>query len=152
VVELVPGMVVVVADVEVEVGVEVLVDVLVEVDVELDVELLLVVVLAVVLVVVLEVVWQSCAASAATVLAPWSRLRRSVGLRVACRFATSLPKPATALLAAPHCPESTADETASSRLLRFEDSPPVSRFAPPPQATRKATANPRPPARSARGA
>jgi hypothetical protein len=101
-VEVVPELVVVVADVVVvDVGVVVVVDVLDDVVVEVVVALveLLVVVDDVV---VLDVVWQSCAASCATVLIPCKRLRLRVGLSVACRFATSLPKPETPFAAAPH--------------------------------------------------
>ncbi len=71
---------------------------------------------------------------------------------MACRFETSFVNPATAVAAAPQCPASTAEETESSWLFRFDASPPVSRLEPPPQATRNATAKPKPPANSARGA
>lgn len=67
------------------------------------------------------VVWQSRCASTPTVLAPCRRLVRSVGLTVAGRFVTASANDTTALVADAHWPESTAEETASSWLFRFED-------------------------------
>jgi hypothetical protein len=93
--------------VELEVGVEEVVE---EVVGELDV----VVVLALV---VLEVERQSLAASSRTVLAPCSRLLRSVALTDGGRFLTSSLKPETALAAAGQRLALTAEETASSLLL-----------------------------------
>ena len=65
--------------------------------------------------------WQSRRASAATVLAPWRRFVRSVGLTVAGRFVTASANDTTACEADAHWPESTAEETASSWLFRFDD-------------------------------
>jgi hypothetical protein len=101
------GVVAVLDVVEVDVvvvGVVVLVEVLVEVDV--------VVVDEDVVVDWVEVVWwQSLRASSAIVLAPWLRLRRSVGLMVTGRVWTSLFSTALALTAAPQLRDCTACET-----------------------------------------
>jgi hypothetical protein len=67
------------------------------------------------------VAWQLRRASAATVLAPCRRFVRSVGLTVAGRFVTASANDTTACEADAHCPESTAEETASSWLFRFDD-------------------------------
>jgi hypothetical protein len=112
VVVLVVGGVVVVVLVGVVVVLVVLLDVGV-VELVVLVEVLEVVELEVVCVAV-ELVWQSRLASAASVLAPWSRLACRVVLIDGGSLATSLLKLVTALVAAPHCPPSTADETASS--------------------------------------
>ncbi len=102
--------------------------------------------------VVVEAVAQSWAASAPTVLAPWLRSARSVPLRVAGRFDTSLLSVLAALAAAPQLRAPTAEETLPRSLSRLLAWLPESRPAPPPQATRRETARPRPPARRARGA
>jgi hypothetical protein len=114
------AVVVVVVVVEAGVVVVVLVVVGVVVVVVVDVE---VVVVLVVLDVVLDVlglgivvvampVWQSCSASAPTVLAPALRLPRIVPSTVGGRLAMSLPSVTTALDAASHCRAATAEETA----------------------------------------
>lgn len=124
---------------EVELGVDVVLGVLtvVEVDEEVDLE-------------VLVELAQSRAASWPTVLAPWPRLRISVVLTVAGRPATSLFSASEAVRAVAQLPDATADEIefswALSWLLWLESSSPFW----PPQATTKATAKPRPPARNAR--
>ncbi len=148
---LVAGEVVVVL--EGEVVVEVDVDGWVVLD-EVVVVVVVVVLLAVLELVVglVEVVRQSRWASTATVLAPWSRFVRKVGLTVAGRFVTVWANAATAWAAPPQSPDSMAEETESSWPFRLEDWPPESRPAPPPQATRQDTANPSPPASRARGA
>ena len=94
-----------VVDVElVVVGVVVLVDVLVDVEVLVDEE--------VVEVDAVEAVCcrQSFRASLAIVLAPWVRLRRSVGLIVTGRVRTSLFSATLAFSAAPQLPDVTAEE------------------------------------------
>ena len=97
--------------------------------------------------------WQSWAASWPTVIAPWWRLRRNVGLTEGGRSATSLLKLVIAVWAGMHWRALTAEETAASCALRLEDSAPVSRRESPPQAaTRKDTAKPSPPAENARSA
>ncbi len=85
---------------------------------------LLVVVLVVVLevvtvgvVVVVAVVWQSRAASAAIVLAPWARLPCRVVLIVAGRRVTSSENALAALAAPLQSPAATAEEIASSCVL-----------------------------------
>jgi hypothetical protein len=124
VVEVVPGVVVLVAGVVVVVvddGVVVVLEVVGRVVVE-GVVVVVVVDVVVELVVGREgVVWQSRWASTPTVLAPCSRLVRSVGLTVAGRFVTASAKDTTARVADTHWPESTAEETASSWLFRFDD-------------------------------
>ena len=114
VVEVVPvsvGVVAVLEVVDVElvvvVGVVVLVEVLVDVDVELleDEE-------EVGVDAVEEVCCrQSLRASSAIVLAPWLRLRRSVGLTVTGRVWTSVFSAALALTAAAQLPDCTAEAT-----------------------------------------
>ncbi len=101
---------------------------------------------------VVEAVAQSRWARTPTVLAPWRRFVRSVGLTEAGRFVTWSAKDTTARVASAHCPDSTADATESSWLFRLDDWLPESRPAPPPQATRNETAKPSPPASRARGA
>lgn len=98
------------------------------------------------------VVRQSRWDASLTVLAPWSRFARSVGLTVPGRLLTELANEAAARAAPPHWPASTAAASRSSLPLRLEDSSPESRFEPPPQATRNETANPSPAASRARGA
>jgi hypothetical protein len=49
--------------------------------------------------------WHSLAASRAIVLAPWFRLRRSVGLTVTGSSCTSRPRETLALMAAPQSPD-----------------------------------------------
>ncbi len=95
---------------------------------------------------------QSLAASCAIVEAPWLRLPRSVGLSVAGRFWTSLPRAALALTAAPQSPDSTAELISFPWPLSAIDWSPESRPALPPQAATHETAKPSPPARMARGA
>lgn len=117
---LVAGVVVVgvegvVVEVEVDVLVEdgVVVVVVVEVAVDVDVD-------AVGLVPgVVEAVWQSCLASAPTVLSPSRRLVRSVGLTLGGRLVTVWANAATAREASPQFPDATAEETASSWLFRL---------------------------------
>jgi hypothetical protein len=53
---------------------------------------------------------QSLAASRAIVVAPWTRLRRNVGLTVIGRPCTSRLREALALMAAPQLPDWTAEE------------------------------------------
>jgi hypothetical protein len=77
-----------------------------------DVAVLLVVGVVVVLCVL--VVWQSLEASWPTVLAPWIRLARRVGLTDAGRSPTTWLKPETAVAAAGQLPVLTAEATASS--------------------------------------
>ena len=123
-VELVGRVVVVVVEVGVDVllvvelvdvvGVVVVV-VLVVLVVALDV--VLEVVMVGVVVVVVAVAWQSRAASAAIVLAPWARLPCRVVLMVAGRRATLSENALAALAAAVQSPAATADEIASSCVL-----------------------------------
>ena len=123
----------------------------------LDVVVVVVVVGDVVGDVVLELVelellelWQSRAARSPTVPAPWARFWTRVVLTVDGRFFTWLLNACAALVAAPHCPAATAEETEPSWSFRLLAWLLVSRVLPPPQATRKETAKPRPPARNAR--
>jgi hypothetical protein len=118
--------------------------------IELLVELLLGLVEELRLVLALETE-QLRLASALSVLAPWPRLRARVELTVDGRAATWLWNDAAAPRAVPHCPAVTAEETELSRALRSAACWLESRPAPLPQATTKATANPRLPARNARG-
>jgi hypothetical protein len=123
VVVLVAGVVVVVVGVVVEV--------LVDVEVDVDVFVLLAGVVVVVVVVVfvvevlvlglVELVPQSRCASTPTVLAPWRRFVRSVGLTVTGRLVTVCAKAATARDATPQLPALTAEETESSWLFRLAD-------------------------------
>jgi hypothetical protein len=117
---------------------------------------LVVVVVVVVLVVVVGVeavlaVRQFCWASWPTVEAPWARSSRSVVLTVEGRFATAWSRPWLALEAASQRPAATAEETWLSWLERLFAWSAESRPAPPPQAARHETANPRLPARATRG-
>jgi hypothetical protein len=64
--------------------------------------------------------------------------------------ATSLLNDCAALRAAPHCPDATAEEIEFSWALRLAAWLALSRPFWPPQATTKATAKPRLPARNAR--
>jgi hypothetical protein len=125
--------------VEVELGVDVVLGVLVVLEVEEEVELDVLLELA-----------QSRAASWLIVVAPCPRLRTSVVLTLAGRAATSLLNACAAVRALPQLPADTADETEFSWALRLlawlESSSPFW----PPQATTKATAKPRPPAKNAR--
>jgi hypothetical protein len=124
--------VVVVVGVVVVVVVEVEVDVLDEVELEVDVGL------------------QSCAASALTVPAPWPRFCTRVGLTDCGSLATELLSAEAALSARAQSCAATADETAcrlpANSFFWADESRPVLL----PQATTKATVNPRPPARIAR--
>lgn len=97
-----------------------------------------------------EVGVQSRAASAPTVAAPCPRFCRRVVFTVEGRLATALLSEVAASWAAPQSCEPKADETEFSWALRLELWSPVSRPLEPPQATTKATAKPRPPARNAR--
>jgi hypothetical protein len=97
---LVAGVVVVVLVVD---GVVVL-EVVGRVVVDGDVVVVVVVVVEWVVACVL-VVWQSRCASTPTVLAPWRRFVRSVGLTVAGRAVTASAKDTTACEAATHCPD-----------------------------------------------
>jgi hypothetical protein len=65
--------------------------------------------------------WQSRWASAPTVLAPWRRLVRSVGLTVTGRLVTASANDTTARVAAAHWPEAIALDTESRWLFRVED-------------------------------
>jgi hypothetical protein len=165
-VEVVPELVVVVADVlvvEVCVVLVVVVGVVVLVVALVGVVLLLlvvVVVVGVVLVVVVGVVlvevvlvaafWQSCAASWLTVCAPWPKFATSVVLTVEGRFAIALLNERAAPAAVPQSPATTAEESVSSWLLRLLAWSPESRPLLPPHAARNDTAKPSPQARSAR--
>jgi hypothetical protein len=109
-------LVVVVLLVELLVGVVVL-EVVLLVELVVGVELVDVGVLLVVGVVVVwcvVVVRQPVAASSPTVLAPWMRLARRVGLTDAGRFPTAWLKPETAVAAEGQLPALTAEATASS--------------------------------------
>lgn len=64
---------------------------------------------------------QSRWARTPTVLAPWRRFVRSTGLTEEGRFVTWSANDTTARVADTHCPESTAEETESSWVLRLED-------------------------------
>ena len=123
--EEVPGVVVLVAGVVVVVLVDVgVVVVVVEVDVLVLVDGVVVVVVVVddeLVLGTVEVVSHSRWARTPTVLAPWRRFVRSVRLTPEGRFVTSSANDTTARVAAAHCPDSTADETESSWLLRLED-------------------------------
>jgi hypothetical protein len=65
--------------------------------------------------------WQSLPASSATVMAPWLRFRRSVGLIVTGSVWTSLLRTALALRAAPQLPAWTALSIWSAWLLSALD-------------------------------
>jgi hypothetical protein len=97
-----------------------------------------------------EVAVQSRPASAPTVAAPCPRFCSRVVFTVEGRLATALLSEVAASWAAAQSWEPRADETASSWAFRLELWSPESRPLDPPQATAKATANPRPPARNAR--
>lgn len=104
-----------------------------------------------------EVLWvvveleQSRLASSLRVVAPWPRLLVRVELIVDGRAATWLWNAWAAPRAPPQRPAPTAEETALSLELRLSACGPESSPVPPPQATTKATAKPRLPARNARG-
>lgn len=122
--EEVPGVVVLVAGVVVVVLVDVGVVVVVEVDVLVLVDGVVVVVVVVddeLVLGTVEVVSHSRWARTPTVLAPWRRFVRSVRLTPEGRFVTSSANDTTARVAAEHCPDSTAEETESSWLLRLDD-------------------------------
>jgi hypothetical protein len=153
VVEEVPGGFGFVAPGEVPVGLVVVVVGLVVVVVGLVVVVVgdvLVVVGAVVVGVVVVVLLQALAASWLTVLAAWLRFCERVVLTEAGRLVTALVRAAEALLAWPQLWALIALETESSWLLRLLAWSDESRPLLLPQATAKAAANPRPPARNAR--
>jgi hypothetical protein len=162
-VEVVPELVLLVAEVVVvDVGVLLVLVLVVGVVVVLVVGVVevLVVVVVVVVVGVLEavvsevllalVLWHSLAASWLTVCAPWPRFCTSVVFTVEGRFATPLLNERAALAATPQLPAATAEDSAASWLLRLLAWSLESRPLLPPQATRNDTAKPIPPARIAR--
>jgi hypothetical protein len=93
---------------------------------------------------------QSLAASCLSLTAPSPRLWTSLLLTGEVRLPTAEVNLLAALFAAAQLPELTAADTASSWLARVLLWSPESRSFEPPQATAKAAANPRPPARNAR--
>jgi hypothetical protein len=95
--------------------------------------------------------WHCLTADALIAEAPWSRSVLSVALTVEGRFATWLANDADELLTDPQSPEPSALEILFSWLLSPLAWFPESSPAPPPQAAMNETANPAPPARSARG-
>jgi hypothetical protein len=101
---------------------------------------------------VVGVVEQSTVASWLMVAAPCRRLLIRAEATDGGRPSIAPLKFPAAVLAEPHCMESTAARTWSSWELRLMDWSVESRPPPPPQATSNDVASPSPPARSARGA
>ncbi len=98
----------------------------------------------------LDVGEQSWAASSLTVPAPWPRFCSRVGLTDCGSLATALLSCVAALWARAQAWAATAAETAFRLLARLLLCPDESSPLLLPQATTKATVNPRPPARIAR--
>ncbi|HEY1511507.1 MAG TPA: hypothetical protein VGF93_21035 [Solirubrobacteraceae bacterium] len=105
-----------------------------------------------VLVVCCDFVWHWLRASALVRDTPSVRLARSVGLTDDGRFETSFDRFCVALMTPVQSPLTSAEDTESSWSLIPDACPPESRPEPPPQATTNEAANPRTPARIARGA
>jgi hypothetical protein len=99
---------------------------------------------------VLDELEQSWTASCLIVTAPSPRFCTNLGLTEGGSDPTLLLNASAALVAARQLPELTAAEAASSWLERVLLCSPESRPPEPPQATTKAAAKPRPPARNAR--
>jgi hypothetical protein len=98
------------------------------------------------------VVWHWLRASALVSDTPSERFLRSATLTDVGRFEISFDRFCVALVTPVQSPLASAEDTELSWSLMPEACPPESRPEPPPQATTNEAANPRTPARIARGA